>query len=342
MVENRTVLFLYPDFENYDTAEQKLITKLISDLKIIINYSNNRIGKVLQDGSFSYIRCLPFIEMEEATKQPTPELVDLVRVCVIGYDDKNYESIYSNICEDYVRNKLEITHLVGLKIVSNMESIRFTKPAKSPFDVVIETNLRNLDLILISIMLDTSIYHYFSLSEEVKYRKNFSTIKIDGIKESNNLEDYGEIIEISNINYLPFSYPFVKRYFSLRGQNKNEQSKDITDELIKEYFSFIKNWVCTSIDYNTRKERMNPYQSEIKPNIKKSLDTIVKYEIIKPGKTYLVAINMNIEEITEDSINNKGVFVIEVSDLDSALHDWLSLFNEPLTNYSLFQIKIGA
>ena len=139
---------------------------------------------------------------------------------------------------------------------------------------------------------------------------------------------------------MPFSYPYVKRYFSLRGEKKNEQSKEITDELIKEYFSFIKSWVCTHIDYNNRKELKSPYNIDAKT--KKALNLIINYEIIEKGKTYLIAIDKDINKITEDSINYKGAFIIELNDLDTALNEWLSLFNAPLTNYSLFQIKIGV
>lgn len=340
MADNRTVLFLYPDFETYNTEDQNLITKLISDLKLIINASNTKIGKILQDGSFSYIRCLPFIEMEDATKKPSDDLVDLVRVCVIGYNDKNYENIYSDICDDYEKNKLDITHLVGLKINSSLETIKFIKPNNSSFDVVIETNLSNLELILISIMLDTSIYHYFSLNNDIKYRKSFSKLKIQGIKELNYIEDYGKDTDFSKIDYLPFSYPYVKRYFKSHGENKNEVCKKVTDDLIKDFFSFIISCVCIMFEYNNRKEPINPYIKDINQNVKNVLNKTIKDDKFKLGNTYIVAIDSNINESSKIIIN-ENVFMLECNDLEVALKEWLSLFCESLTDFLLFQIKIG-
>lgn len=335
LVENRTVLFLYPDFEDYDTKEQKQITNLISDLKIIINTSNSMIEKILEDGSFSYIRCLPLIEMEEATKQPSEKYANLVRVCVIGYDNEDYEEIYNNICDKYIKNKLDITHLVGLKIKSNLEGVKFSKPSDSPFDVIIEANLFNLDLVLISIMLDTSIYHYFSLNNDIKYRKNFSKLKIKGIKQIDLIGEFGEIGDLSNIDYLPFSYPYVKKYFMANVQNQTCQ--EITDKLIKEYFSFILSFICINIEFNKLKEPKKLLPNSIDDNIKKALNIIIKKDIFKSGNTYILSINNNINE----HIKENDFSIIECNNVDLAIKSWLSKFKEPLTNTSLFQIRIG-
>ena len=72
-----------------------------------------------------------------------------------------------------IHNNLSISHLVGLRICSSSSQVKFTEPNGLPFDVIIETGLEDLEAILVSIMLDISIYHYFCLSNDLLYRKNF-------------------------------------------------------------------------------------------------------------------------------------------------------------------------
>lgn len=339
MAKSRTVLFLYPDLEDDNLIEQNIISKIISDLKIIINTSNRNIRKILQDGSFSYIKCLPYIEMEEANKKPTIRMVELVRVCVIGYNEKNYEDVYSDICEKYLNNTLNISHLIGLKINTDLKAIKFTKPEESSFDVIIESNLNDLESILISIMLDTSIYHYFSLNNDIEYRKNFSQIKINGIKSSKYVDYYGNDIDLSNIKYLPFSYPYVKKYFELQSENSNQEREKIISELITAYFTFIKQYVCKAIDYNRRKEPKRPYDIEA-DNIMAALDIIIKDPIFEVGNTYIVAVKNSFVEGQSISINKDNVVYV-IKDYENTITEWLSLFANPLNNFSLFFIKIG-
>ena len=337
--DNRTVLFLFPDYEEYETISQLVLTRLISDLKIIINTSNENIRRILQDGGFSYIRCLPSIEMEELNKNPEPESADLVRVCVISHDNEDYESHYKEICESYSKNEVEISHLIGLRINNIKEEVSF-KESDSSFDVIVETNLNDLECVLISIMLDTSVYHYFSLDNNIRFRKNFSKLKVEGIKESDYAAEYGTNVNWEGITYLPFSYPYVKEYFDKSVHNPSEKHEAIISELIESYFDLILSHICKSIRYNKRKELLTPYDSGVNKKAQKALDKIIEFEIFEPNKEYIVLIKKTLDLNKNISINaDDNIFVLEIQ--DTTITEWLSRFSEPLTDYLLFRIIIG-
>ena len=338
MVENRTVLFMYPDLGDVDAKEQNTIIRIISDLKLIISESNRQIGKILQEeANFSYIRCLPIIGMEEANKQPTEENIDFVRVCVIGYDHKNYEESYKEICSQYEKNKLNISHLIGVKIDSQSTSVKFSKPDNSPFDVIVESNFDSLVAILISIMLDTSLYHYFSLNNDIAYRKNFSNIKMEGIKKELKEEDYDEISNLENIRYLPLSYPYIKKYLKLSKKNTETSKESVINDLINYYFEFVKNYACYHLEYNHIKEANKPY-AQVKANIKKALQTIIDESFFQPNNSYIVAIKNDISVAQGLQINSNYFVVAENNDV---IKNWLRTFVKPLNNCSMFHIKIG-
>lgn len=337
-MENRTVLFLYPELNSVDDAEQNAIIRIISDLKLVINGANRQIKKILQqEGNFSYIRCLPNIEMEEANKHPFGQNIEFVRVCVIGHNNKNYENSYNDICTKYANNTLDISHLIGLRINSDLENVCFSKPNESPFDVIVESNIEDLVALLISIMLDTSLYHYFSLNNDIKYRKKFSEIKMDCIKKDMKIEDYGQVIDSTSIKYLPFSYPYIKQY-SLSIENQQDSSAEmIINSLIKQYFLFIKNYACTHLEYNAKKEAKNPY-IKMSTNLKSALDKIVKTLDSSVDNNYILAIHNGIEKSKNPSLNSDYFMLI---DDDNIITNWLSSFTVPLNEFTLFHLKIG-
>lgn len=337
----RNTLFLYPNLNEFKEEEQNTILKLISDLKFIINDSNEKIERILRNGSFAYIRCLPTVEMEGITYVDLEDdsVSELVRICIIEFEGNNYESDYKTICEKYTNNSLGISHLVGLKINLSLKEVNFIKPDNSPFDVVIETGLNNLKAIIISIMLDISIYHYFLLSNVIDYRKKFSNIKMQGIKNSDLKDEYGKNVDFDKIKYLPFTYPYIKNLLSLDSNINESTSKDKIENLIENYFDFIKNYVCNTIMYNRLKESNMPYD-EIKYKYIEDLEKVVSLPQIELGKQYFILIKNGISNTSCIEIDNKNVFVIE--DNETSLTEWLSIIQNPLDNFSLYYIKIGA
>lgn len=339
MKENRSMLFLYPEYENFDPKKQGIITSLLSDLKIIINTTNFNIKKILRDGSFAYIRCLPYIEIEEINRTPTQKMKDLVRVCVIGYNDQSYEDSYSEICQGYANNTLDISHLIGLRITTDSNEPSFSKPKNSFFDVIIESNLCDLESVLISIMLDTSLYHYFYLDDDIKARKEFSTIKVQGITKIGKMEAYGMISNGEEISYLPFSYPFVKEYFTVIDSLDNA-CVNITNNLINSYFDFIKDFLCVSLDFNSRKELIDPYKTTIKENVKTVLEKSIIDPFFEKGHSYIVAINCNVKKSRKAFDNCEPmIYAFKVS--EDIISRWLSKIKSSLTNYLMFLVKIG-
>lgn len=337
-MENRTVLFLYPELNSVDEAEQNAIIRIISDLKLVINGANSHIKKILQqEENFSYIRCLPNIEMEEANKHPFGQNIDFVRVCVIGHNNKNYENSYYDICKKYVNNTLDISHLIGLHIDNNLKDVSFSKPKDSPFDVIVKSNLDDLVVLLISIMLDTSLYHYFSLNNDIKYRKSFSEIKMKGIKDDLSIDEYGNVTNLADIKYLPFSYSCIKKYTLSAKKELDSSVEEIINVLIKKYFDFIKKHVCFHLEYNNKKESKNPY-AEIGPNIKSALSKIVKSSHCSFNQKYIIAVDATIAK-ERDPVKDSDFWI--VIDDDAVIENWLSSFTFPLNKFLLFHIKIG-
>lgn len=328
MAEIRQTLFLYPNLSNLVNEKQDDILRLITRLKIIVNNSNDKIERILRSSSFAYVRCMPSVNIEEMSSDTFADKeAERVRVCVIGYNDESYESSYRNICTQYKENKLNISHLVGVKINKNVASVKFYRPEQSPFDVIVEMKLCDLEDILVSIMLDISIYHYFSLSNEIEYRRKFSAIKMNIIKESEHINDYGDIDNIDNIDYLPFSYPYVKEI----SINKAENTFKFISNALSDYFKFIKKYVCTTIDFNKHKELNNPYCYKEKGMSDEQIDTISEF-------------------VSKSSDINNECFVILkddekpiiINDENDAQMEWLSTFSTPLNDYNLYYIKIGA
>ncbi len=337
-MENRTVLFLYPELNSVDEVERKAIIRIISDLKLVINGANRHIKKILQqEENFSYIRCLPNIEMEEANKHPLGQNIDFVRVCVIGNNDNDYENSYNDICHKYVNNTLDISHLIGLHIDNNCEVVNFSKPKDSPFDVIVKSNLEDLVVLLISIMLDTSLYHYFSLNNDIKYRKKFSEIKMHGIKKELSIDEYGDVYDLDDIKYLPFSYSYIKKYTQSIKSTSTSSVEEIIYSLIEKYFEFIKNCVCFRLKYNANKESETPYAIKAQ-NIKNALEKVVKSSSCSANKKYIIALN-------ETIANNKNPMLESdyflVDDDDNVIENWLSTFALPLNGFSLFHVVIG-
>lgn len=326
VAETRKTLFLYPKLENLDINKQIKIIDLITHLKIIVNVSNEKIARILRDSSFAYVRCLPSVNVEElCAEMLINEEVERVRVCVIGYNEASYENSYSHICEQYVQNKLNISHLVGVKINTSVNSVKFYKPEGSPFDVIIETGLFDLENILVSIMLDISIYHYFALSNEIQYRRKFSALKMNSIRESNHINEYGDNVNLSEIHYLPFTYPYVKKI----SEDKNGEISSIINEALDEYFEFIARYVCFDIFFDNNKELNDPYSYGGVPSdhISSLSEIVANLDTTASGNYYAI-----IGSSREPTI---------IRDNDEARFTWLSKFTRPLNDCALYYIRIG-
>ena len=343
--DTRKTLFLYPrldivlDDGTNNTGQKEEQTKvfdLIADLKIIATISNETIERILRNTGFDYIRCVPVINVEEMHHFPSISSdIERVRICVIGYDNNSYESAYKEICDNYINNKLKISHLVGLKISTSSESVVFSKPEGSAFDVVIETGLMHLTNVLVSIMLDISIFHYFSLSNDIEFRKMFSIAKMEYIKCSSFSSIYANGDELKSINYLPFSYKYINE---LRNCDTDEQ-KRIIKNLVDNYFDIVRRFVCKHISLTRYKELKDPYgcSSSINEEHLSVIRTLATNFIT--GKQYIVVIKDDIDSSKDVSMQDDDLFVF-ASD-DDVVSKWLSKFSTPLDGFSLYYITIG-
>ena len=243
-VIKRDAVFVYPDLEllSQNRDNMRITLRLITNMYTIVNMVNKQIERILYCGEFSRVNCLPTAKLTMVPAVSDSELVlDNIRICIVKYKDIDYTENYTNIVANYKANKCDISHLIALHILDDDDNkIIFEQDPTDRFDVVIKCNRNNLKNILVSIMLDISLYHYFLLSRNIDERKIFNIKKIEYILENNNSENlieiYGNSFEKTEnrLRYLPYSLKYV---------SKCDQNGQVNQEIIKKvicnYDTFI-------------------------------------------------------------------------------------------------------
>ena len=206
---------------------------------------------------------MPKVHME-CISRITPQSIDYqdVRICIAKFKSVDYTANYSELIREYKDGQRDISHLVALHIVDSTSQTfvpRFYIDPANNFDVIIETGLKDLKGILMSIMLDISLYHYFSLSDKLPDRKKFNGVKhkhltsqLDKAKEI-----YGNISIGNQQMYLPFSYK------AFRDKQFDASGVDLTANILrlqKEYCLFLGTELGTPITFNSRGSIINPKQ----------------------------------------------------------------------------------
>ena len=208
-LERKTV-FLYPQADEMNAEVYEETSKLISRIHKVVNISNELIKDILCGGSFSSVKCKPTVTMK-CVGESLGNYTDYsnIRICVAKYNNFDYTPNYSKVIEAVKIDKTNISHLVALHIYSVPRPIKFYEDASNEFDAIVETDLDHLEKLLTTIMLDISLYHYFSLPSDLQFRRDFNRVKFDYIKNKyghNNIKKiYGENVSLDKTIYLPFS-----------------------------------------------------------------------------------------------------------------------------------------
>lgn len=257
-LERKTV-FLYPAMTNLTSDEIKLTNNLIASMNFIVNSVNELVRTVLTGGNFAFIDYLPSVLLKCVTDDdPSDFNCKNVRICIIGFNNIDYKSNYKKIINEFASGKSDISHLVAIHIVDGKKPPKFVFDESKCFDVLIHTSMDDLENVLASIMLDISLYHYFSLSGDLDKRKTFNIKKHKYLRSTLTLDKqkdiYGQAIDERPI-YLSFS---LERINILSRRKKLESRSETINDLIHDFESFILSVLSHEIKCNNRGSIFNP------------------------------------------------------------------------------------
>lgn len=290
-------------------------------------------------GCFSSVKCKPTIDMR-CVGEAADKFSDYsnVRICVVKYDNFDYSSNYRNIIEAVKNDKNDISHLVALYIHSNPNhrSFKFYKDDKNSFDAIIETDLDHLEHLLTAIMLDISLYHHFSLPDDLNFRKSFNNIKFNYILNKTTIDDlkpiFGDLINKESPIYLPFS---MKRVLELNRRIRQEKRNETINLLTKDYALFLVETISKNIWIDEK-----GYISNLDEIKKEEYFSFVESYIKEQRVGKLLGNQNKILILTSDVLTKKSIpIVIEYNSSDTNIDSWLNLLNTEVEKYYIMFLK---
>ncbi len=293
-------------------------------MNLIVRSANELILSILKSRGFSFVSYVPSVLLKcVSDEKDSFQDYTNVRICIIGFNKIDYQSYYSEIIKSYKSGKSDISHLVAIDIDDSERIPRFALDTSGNFDVIVHTSIADVDNILTSIMLDISLYHYFSLSHDINDRKQFNKIKFEYLKAhfERTLQEktYGSVLGDKPI-YLPFSLDAIK---ALARRKKAESRNETINELIMSFGDFILHYLSYEIRCNIRGSILHAdeHRSKIKMfgDLQKYVEKYIKdnssakefYLIVFPEVTKIGSIS-NVEFIYDsgkyDSSKTKELF----------------------------------
>lgn len=330
MSEVRKILFSYPNINTASSVKQKDIFKIIENVKIITNATNEVLKRKMRDGSLVFVGSMPSFTLEEMhnCKRETVEKYDDVRICLLKYNNVDFEKEYSLINAQ----KGGISHLIGLEINSTDTEIRFSPAKNELFDVNIKVGLSVLKKLLTSIMIDISLYYYYHLSNNIESRKKFSEFKVRKIFDLHKNDNYILDGGVDDIKYLPFSLPYVEELF----ESKVDATR-IFEKLFIDFFDLVSLFNLKTLTYNLNREPINVDLYPCIPvNHINCLNNIVNDKSLYQGKHYYVIIGNNIGEKKKYCINDKELVVLDAKQEPHI--QWVSQFKNTIEDYSTYYV----
>lgn len=237
----RNTAFLYPDLEKISTDERRRTLGLITQITAIVNLANKELLELVDGGTFSFVNCMPKVHMECVSDMPTKfSDSDSVRICIASFDEYDYTNNYNDLINQYKSGQTRISHLVALHITSHSQRIRFSEDKAKKFDAIITTCLDSLEKVLVSIMFDISLYHYYRLSDDLSDRKRFNEIKYEYLlkkfSEREQEELYGCVLPRDTSIYLPISMQEVK---IIGRRTRSDTRQDAVSQMLDSYATFL-------------------------------------------------------------------------------------------------------
>lgn len=332
----RKTIFLYPKTSEIDHELYQTTSQLITRIQKVVVISNRLIEEILCSSCFSSVKCKPTVDMK-CVGNNVEDFSDYsnVRICVAKYDNLDYTSNYMKIVDEVKNEKIDISHLIALHIYSNHRPINFYKDENNQFDAVVETDLDHLEHLLTAIMLDISLYHYFSLSSDLKFRRNFNSIKSNYIfnvlKEDDARKTYGETVKSGCPKYLPFSLKWV---IELNRRTKKSAKNDTIQTLIQNYGIFLIETIAKNLEVDEYGYISN--EELKKEECFRFLEEFLKKERMKTNKIKREVILIISSTVLTD---NDTPVMLEYKSKETDITKWLELLKTDIGKYNIILIK---
>lgn len=334
----RKTIFLYPKGDELEKDSYKVTSHLIKRIKKITFISNRTIKEILYGGCFSHIKCKPLVEMK-CISQHNESVLDCsnVRICIAKYNGIDYKSNYNSVIKSAKENRNNISHLVALYISNSKQKPIFRVDEQGDFDAIVETDLDHLDSVLLAIMLDISLYHYFQLSDDIEDRKDFNTVKFNYILSSYNIEEFEKIYGKNTNHDSPFYLPFsLEDVTELRGITNRIHRNKIIKVLITKYSQFLIDCFSTKVVLDKHYYISNSKdiaQDKYYKHLEKYIENLRNANGTNtPCIVYFIAFNYSTE--------NPITFYIEYNKESLAISNWLSALSADFCEFRLFKIVV--
>ena len=328
-IERKTI-FLYPDLNNASREELISMTSLITSINQIVVLSNRQIAQILKEGNFSFIRCMPTVLMRCVDSNIGEQSnYNDVRICIAKFNNTDYTSNYTNIVNDFQHGDSNISHLVALHIVTKTQKTKFMKDHQGNFDAIIEVNLENLQNLLVSIMLDISLYHYFTLSTDIRKRKEFNTAKYRYVVNTDfNAAQalYGGNLSKNDPIYLPITLRFIKELS--RREAKDSRAESILN-MQKWYCVFLAESLGIKVQRNDVGSIINPYEFKGGENYKVVEDFVRNHANYE--RKYIII-------VPDTSTESSKAFMVEY-DSDNMPRPWGNELRDFSSPYQIFCVN---
>lgn len=273
----RDTAFLYPNLVDISSEERLRTLGLISQITAIVNLANRELAELVDGGTFSFVNCMPKVHMEcisDVVENFTD--CDNVRICVTSYNSYDYTNNYDALIQRYRHGKTGISHLVALRITGHPQKVQFTPDKNDQFDAVITTSLDYLETILVSIMFDISLYHYYGLSNHLPERKRFNETKYNYLLQKYTAKEqediYGNAFSEIPI-YLPISLPEVRK---IDRRIRSDSRQNAVDDMLDAYATFLANSDLSIAIYKDHDGNILQPWDQIPKDITKTVEDVVR------------------------------------------------------------------
>lgn len=217
-VYRRKVLFLYPNIDDFpNEIIREKVVDLIDSLYYIISDANEFVARAFSSDVFVNSKYIPVIESQAINKahdEVSKEDIHGLRLCVTSFDEYDFSDKYSNLISKKNLVENDISHLLSIKLYSKSKKYSWKASTDESFSAIIETGVNELTKIVVSIMLDIALYHYFKLPKGLVYRQSFGLIKKEFLDASLSNNEMRAVYGSSgdkreNIRYLSISLSFI-------------------------------------------------------------------------------------------------------------------------------------
>ncbi len=293
----RKVLFLYPNIEDFsDNTDREKIVDLVNSLYYIIADANKFVTQAFSSDVFVNSRYIPVIEAQAVNKMQDDFCEDDIhglRLCVTSFDNCDFSDKYNKLISKKKLDENDISHLLSLKLFSNSKKYSWKACEGEAFSAVVETGVNELTQVIVSVMLDIALYHYFKLPNRLDYRQSFGLTKKDFIDASLSKQQmksvYGSAADKrEGIRYLPISLQYIdsiKEDFS--------QMQGLLDDFTGFYYGYVIPFALVDKKNNIIDFKID---DEMLPN--DNLDRVKKLlaELSEPEKNEIIDLFKNISD----------------------------------------------